>query len=727
MNLSKQQKRDFKGIVLSIAVFISLSIVFAYDGFKQMEWLADDFKTQHLREGKTTDDQVVILLVDEASLGAMDSILGRWPWPRSVWADVLEYMSMGGAASVAYDILFTESSLGSMHERESEHDLAFVQISQESGIATHAMQLLFDDNNPDANKPLPDIFDRFSIPNVKGIPPSQNDTFYIPFEGLYQAARNMAVVEFSPDSDGDYRRTNLFRDYQGQFYPVLSTATLMDILNIQSVEQDSEAHRMKINDMVVPLDRDNHYQVNFYENFETYSIASVLASIARMREGDLESVYTNERLVPPDVFADKIVFIGTSAVGLEDMKSTPMDARWPGVFLHASIVSNLLQQDFIYQVKSYWVYLAMFLLSMLTALAVLSHTSITLQLAYPSSLLVLYLVGNIALQHYFSLQMDVVAPVMTVFATWLVVNGYLSATEGREKKRVRTMLAQYVSPAALNSVLDNYEDQISAEIGKKEEMSVVFSDIRGFTSISENLSAEEVVKLLNIHLDAMTKVTFHHGGTMDKFIGDATMAFWGAPLPDPDHPLHATQAAIAMYRAVVEVNQELAALRIPKISIGVGVNTGQVVLGNIGSSQKLDYTVIGDSVNLGARLEGLTKEYGVGVLVSEFTREHIYRQIPCALIDLVRVKGKDEPVKIYFPLGLDTDENYLNHLDAVKLCEEAFKLYHQKRFSQANQLFQRLPDEYFGRFKQIYEARCVAYLKVPPGKSWDGVFTLTTK
>lgn len=728
MTLNKQQKRDLKGLVLGFFVFVVVAIIYSQNGFRQLEWLADDFKTQLLRSDARADDQVIVLLVDEASLSSMEEIVGRWPWPRSVWADVLEYMSMGGAKSVAYDILFTERSAGSMQGGESEHDGALIEASADSGIATHAMQLLHDPSNPDKNRPLPSIFpEKFALNDVSGIPETQNDTFYIPFQGLYQSAAHMAVVEFSPDEDGDYRRTNLFRDYHGAYYPVLSTASLMQPLNIQKVVQDSAQHLMYIDDIAIPLDRDNHYQVNFYKHFESFSIATVLASVSQLRQGNTEVLYTDPRLVSPEVFQNKIVLIGTSAVGLEDMKSTPINARWPGVFLHASIVSNILKRDFIYPVKIQWVYVAILLSALLTTMVVLAHGSLLLQVIYPAALAGLYVGGNISIQHYFALQLDMVAPVATIFITWLVIGGYLSATEGREKRRVRAMLAQYVSPAALNSVLDNYEDQIQAEIGKEEEMSVVFSDIRGFTTISEGLSPAEVVKLLNIHLDAMTTVTFDHGGTMDKFIGDATMAFWGAPLPDAEHALHATQAAIHMHRALSEVNATLATHGINPINIGVGVNTGRVILGNIGSSQKLDYTVIGDAVNLGSRLEGLTKPYGVGVLVSEFTQAFIKDRIPCALIDMVRVKGKNEPVKIYAPIADMTDEDIEYKWQLVTQCAQGFELYHHREFEKAKVLFNQLPDDPFATFKAIYLERCDAYLLEPPADDWDGVFTLTSK
>lgn len=728
MTLTKQRKRDLKGLSLSLIVALIMSLLFWQESFRELEWLADDVKTQLLRADTKANEDIVVLLVDEAALSSMEDLVGRWPWPRSIWADVLEYLAMGGAQSVGFDILFTESSAGNLQGGFSEHDQALIDMSEQSQLATHSMQLLEDSSNPYADRPLPPIFtERFAMPAVEGMTPRQNDTFYIPFEGLYQAAQHMAVVEFSPDSDGDYRRTRLFREYQGHYYPVLSMAILRNRYSMEQVQQNNELNQLRLDDLVVPLDREHNYQVNFYQHFESYSLSSVLASIAKLRQGDLESLYQDPNLVPPDAFENKIILIGSSAVGLKDLKSTPMNARWPGVFLHASIASNIIEQDFIYPVSVVWTYATIFLLAILTGLVILAHGALTLQILYPALLALIYSGFNIGLQSIYAWQIAWVAPVLTVFFTWLIISAYLSATEGREKKRVRAMLAQYVSPAALHTVLDNYEDQIQAEIGKEEEMSVVFSDVRSFTTISEGLKPAEVVKLLNIHLDAMTQVTFDHGGTMDKFIGDATMAFWGAPLPDAQHALHATQAAIAMSRAMEQVNAELAEHGINPIAIGVGVNTGRVILGNIGSSQKLDYTVIGDAVNLGSRLEGLTKQYGVKVLISEFTQEVVAQHIPCALVDMVRVKGKNKPVKIYAPLGVPGDSDRADQLHWVGLCQLGFDFYHQQKFTQAQAVFAKLPENPFAMLKQIYQLRCEAYLVNPPDQGWDGVYTLTTK
>lgn len=725
--LTKPQRRLLHGGVLAFIVSIAMTIIFLLGGFTQLEWQLDDAKTKLLRSEATANPQVVVLLVDEASLLTLEPIVGRWPWPRSVWADVLEFMTMGGAQGVAFDILFTEREL-LKDQSQSEHDLAFIESTRESGIATHSIQLLHDPSNPTPNRPLPDIFkNKFAIPTTIGLKSSQNNTRYIPFKGLYENAKHIGVVEFSPDSDGVYRRTRLFRDFMGDFYPVLSVAPLMDQLNIQQIEQTTKPPLLKLGGLSLPLDREGFYEVNFYEHFTTYSIGSVLASITQLRQGNLEALYTDPRLLNPEKFANKFVFIGTSAVGLEDMKTTPLESRWPGVFLHASIASNLLDQDFVYQVPASWVLVSIFLLAFLTMRLAIFQDAILLQTIYPLLLASLMLISGFWLQASFAMNWDLTPLLSTILITWLMTSGYLSATEGREKRRVRNMLSQYVSPSALNMVLDNYQDQIQAEVGKEEEMTVVFSDIRSFTTLSESLSPREVVTLLNIHLDAMTQVTFDFKGTIDKFIGDATMAFWGAPLPDPQHALHASRAMIHMTRKVDEVNQTLTEKGLPNIKIGVGGNTGSVILGNIGSSQKLDYTVIGDAVNLGSRLEGLTKQYGLKLLISEFTWKAIHQQIPCALIDQVKVKGKNKPVKIYLPLADLDDPDIEAAFELAAFCQQAFDAYHARHFRRANQIFQQLPDDPFIHFKALYDQRCKAYLETPPPDEWDGVFTLTTK
>ncbi len=726
----KQSKNSIQAIhasLIALLVFLLISSLFYFKALQSLEWSVDDYKMELLQQDSTANKEILILLVDEATLQAMDPIVGAWPWQRSVWADLLEYLSLAGAGSVAFDILFTERR-GITEERSlGLEDIAFADLTKDSGMVTHAMVLTNNPHNINPNMPLPPFLMKFKVNKVSGFPASNNNSYFLPYTPLYKGADQIGVVEFSPDNDGVYRRTKLFRGYQGNFFPVLSTAVLMDKIGIQHVVNDEKNRTISIDSLKIPLDREGSYQVKFYENFESISLASVFASISKMKGGDIESLYTDPNLTPPEIFTNKIIFIGTSAIGLEDLKTTPIEARWPGVYLHASITANLLDKDFIYQIDYHWVYLIILVMSLLITILVLSQKSIFLQIIYPALLIILFVLFNIFSQYQWGFQMDLIPPLLAMVLNWMLISAYIAGTEGRDKKQVRNMMAQYVSPAALASVLDNYEGVAKAGEGSEERMSIVFSDIRGFTTISEGLQASEVVKMLNIHLEAMTQVTFDYGGTMDKFIGDATMAFWGAPLPDEQHALHATQAAMKMYSSMESVNKLLAKEGLKPINIGVGVNTGKVILGNIGSSQKLDYTVIGDAVNLGARLEGLTKQYGVGLLISEFTRADIYQDIPCMLIDMVKVKGKQEPVKIYIPLGNIKDADLTNKFDMVNQAEQAFALYHQQKFTAAANLFKELPDDGLLTFKALYKQRCEDYIKQPPEEDWDGVFSLTTK
>ncbi|MBI3777186.1 MAG: adenylate/guanylate cyclase domain-containing protein, partial [Gammaproteobacteria bacterium] len=293
-----------------------------------------------------------------------------------------------------------------------------------------------------------------------------------------------------------------------------------------------------------------------------------------------------------------------------------------------------------------------------------------------------------------------------------------------DKRRVRRVLAQYVSPAVLAEVVDKYENYLSAEVGLRTNITVLFSDIRNFTRLSESLAPETVVEMLNVFFSAMTDVLFAHHATIDKFIGDAIMAFWGAPVRDEQHAQRAVRAALGMLQALVDVNTRLAERGIAPISIGIGINTGDAVLGNIGSEKKLAYTAIGDNVNLAARLEGLTKTYGCPVLITENTRAQVCAEFPCRLVDSVRVMGKTHAIRVYAPLGVTNAEEITA---AHALCEttaRAFELYRQRQWCNARALYETLPP---GRLRELFIARCHDYELIPPAADWDGVCTLDSK
>jgi adenylate cyclase len=360
-----------------------------------------------------------------------------------------------------------------------------------------------------------------------------------------------------------------------------------------------------------------------------------------------------------------------------------------------------------------------------TILSIFATSRIFLQLSVPVAFSLCY--GALAFWLFGKgYVLDMAAPLVAVALSLVSTYGFLMFTEGREKRRIRAMFGQYVSPAILAELVDTRRDQLRAEVGARERLSILFSDLRGFTSLSENLAAEQVVELLNIHFSAMSEIVFRHQGTLDKFIGDAVMAFWGAPIRLPDHAQHAVRAALKMARAMKEVNETLATRGFPPIDTGLGVNTGEVVLGNIGSEHKLNYTVIGDHVNLSSRLEGLTKQYGCQIIISEYTYMELNGTIPCAVIDLVRVKGKQVPIRLFQPLAHPEDSaSDIEHAVAVaELIERAFDCYLQRRFEEAESHYAQLPESLL---REIFLARCRMYRETPPPSHWDGVYTLTTK
>jgi adenylate cyclase len=323
---------------------------------------------------------------------------------------------------------------------------------------------------------------------------------------------------------------------------------------------------------------------------------------------------------------------------------------------------------------------------------------------------------------------EMAAPLLGIVVTAFVLWAFIAATEGRDKRRVRAMFSQYVSPAVLDQLTDGRHSVVQAEVGQMERLTVLFSDVRGFTSISENLKPNQVVELLNMHFSVMSEIIFRHNGTLDKFIGDAIMAFWGAPIRVEQHAEQAVRAAIEMERGLVEVNRQLAACAYPGIAIGIGLNTGDSILGNIGSQRKLDYTVIGDTVNIASRLEGLTKLYGQGTVISEYTMSELPTSFPCAVLDLVRVKGKIHPLGIYAPLALPEDEPQAlqQSWQLVEQINKAFAAYRGQHWDEAIALYRQLPNSQ-DVLASLFIARCTEYKKNGPGADWDGAYTMTSK
>jgi len=593
------------------------------------------------------------------------------------------------------------------------------------------VQLVRDDeddyNRTLLGRPLPDDFvARFALPRIGAGGDHGNNNYYLPFPELVEASRGVGVVEFSPDRDGVYRRTRLIRHYGEAAFPTLSLAGLLD--RYEPLGERPGELLLQGKDGTtrqVPLLADENYLIKMYQEFPIYSMSGLLASMQRLLQGELSDLPLD-----PALFADKVVYVGASAVGVEDLKTTALGRLAPGVLLHASIYANIIQNDFLRTLPHWGDVAITAVLALIVAALVLLNARPGVQTGGPLLLLLLFLP---AIQFAYSqnLVLTVATPLFAMGCSWIGAYAWVSATEGRDKRKIRRMLGQYVSPAILESVVDRSKAGVlRAEVGSRENLTILFSDIRGFTSLSESLPAEQVVELLNGYFSVMVDIIFQRQGTLDKFIGDAIMAFWGAPLKADDHPLRGVLAALEMRDGLVQYNAELVERGLRPLAIGIGLHTGEMILGNIGSEKKLDYTVIGDNVNLGSRLEGLTKAYGCSVIISETVEVAVRETILCRMVDNVRVKGKKLPVRIYEPLALpESESEVLEALAHLKqLTDAAFERYLERDWEGAKKgygdvLAQRPGDA----LATLFIERCTHYQQEEPPAEWDGVFTLLTK
>ncbi len=633
-------------LIFTLVFLITISCYVA-GIFEKPEYFIYDTKSRLFRADKVPPKNIKVILVDDASLKALEGVAGRWPWPRAIWADLIEFLSMGGARAVLFDIMFTERS----SVQDNVNDLALGQATQASQNIYHSMLInrwdADDDRriNSELGQPMPEEFIRsYSVKKVSGSlvvrPGTENNDFALPIEPLRVASKGVAVVEFAADNDGVLRRTRPLREYQGKYFPVLGIAPFIQ----DDTEVVLERNSIRIGDRTIPTDENGNYLINMYsiEKMSPYSIGGIFASLQKIKKGEIEDL-----LVSPEEFKDCVVFIGASAVGTKDLKPTPLSPSTPGVLFHVSLTGNYLQNDFLKPADRKLTYLSIFLGAFLAPWMVFYSKRFLLRAVFPFAILVLY-VGFSFLAFKSNTLIDTIPFVFSTVTSSFLSFGYVTFTEAAEKRRVSHLFSQYVSKDVLNEVLHNYKEYMKSSAGQKVELTVLFSDIRGFTTMSETTPPEKIVEMLNVHFSVMADIILKHKGTIDKYIGDAIMAFWGAPVRTDDHPELAVLAAREMLQGLEQVNAILKERGFEHpVKIGIGINTGVATIGEIGSEKKKNYTIVGDTVNLASRLESITKEYGSPLIFSEFTYEKIKDKIDGKLLGNVKVKGREQPVTIY--------------------------------------------------------------------------------
>lgn len=640
-----------------------------------------DRATDRFFLSRAPDPSIVIVAIDDASI----TRIGRWPWDRKVHADLIRKLKDAGAAVIGYDVNFPEP-------QDEANDSALAQVIRDAGqvVLPIELSLVF--------KPSVITYDPQAV--------------VVSISELAGAAAKTGHANPSPDTDGVVRRVPLqVRDPEGTSFV---SAFAFEIARLAQRAPALES---------IPLDRLGRSLINFpgpaRQTFKTVAAADVL------QDG-----------VDAAVFKDKIVLVGSTAPDLHDEQITPTSfgIPMPGVEIHASLLDTLLSRRWLRPVPPWS------MSALLVALGLLMGFLIPMIRARWSGgiFLVLWLAILVASFLWFDRGwiIDIVWPTLVLGAGYAAVTLERRITAERERRELKAAFSRYVSASVVESIL---KDPSKLELGgERKEMTVLFSDIRGFTSISERLTPEHLVEVLNRYLNRMTEIVFAHEGVLDKYIGDAVMAFWNAPFDQPDHALRAVRTALAMRDVLDEMNASQSfgdfaphssgEGRMPlELRIGLGVNTGDMVVGNVGGKERFDYTVIGDNVNLASRLESLTKEYGAGILITEKTYKQVHQQVLARRLDKVAVKGKKEPVLIYEAVDLKSKATK-EEKALVNDFEAALDAYFARDFAGAvkkcDEILARVVAD--GPTKLLRE-RAAHFIEEPPPSDWIGTWVYTKK
>ena len=629
--------------------------------FELAELRTYDWRLTHTARPETARKDIALIEIDEYSLRSLQPNAGRWPWPRAVHSMLIDYLARAPAKVIAYDVVFSDADTrrgfdfggSTMSGAESDQMLA-------DSVKAAGNVILVADASYDAeveDQALPDTGYPLDVPGIyelRGVLP--------PFRMLADAASGLGHNRFVLDPDGPLRHTIPFVRTHHRVVPSLGVSAALRVAGIRPQDMRLDGTLLRYRDRVMPL---SPRQVKASDgvlrflwgpiNFRGPALLDDLKSRTYPTYSFFDLLYSEEQIlgkqtpkIDPAVFRDKIVFIGVTAAGLFDVFETPFsNGKMPGVQIHAAAADDILSNRFIREASR------SVRIATVTGAAVfigLIATTLPAWWATAAAAVCLAVLSWIATRlfgdgYWLNLSQPVLASSFALFGGV----AYQYFVEGREKRKMKKLFGQYVSKDVYERLVAN--PALARLGGQRREMTVLFSDIRGFTTVSEQGQPEEIVGMLNEYFTRMVDIVFAHKGTLDKFVGDMVMALFGAPLDDPHHADHAVEAALDMIEALAELNARWKAEGRPELDIGIGVNTGPMIAGNIGSEAIMSYTVIGDAVNLGSRLESLNKQYGTRIIISEATRERLSRPYQLRPLGDVVVKGKTQPVAIYEVAG----------------------------------------------------------------------------
>ncbi len=731
-------------LVILLAMLVDTSGLYKYPILSKLENWTYDARLNFTRPN-TIDDKVVIVDIDETSLVKV----GRFPWKRDILGELVGNLyDHYQIKTMGFDIIFAEkdessglAAFNKLAQNELKNDRKYLEtleklrpsleydeifaknIRGKNIVMGYYFKTSLQGDEEQETGLLPSAITKMDSEWGQRLPINKAAGYSGNIDILQQAAQAGGYFD-NPfvDLDGVFRRVPLVQSYNQSLYASLALATTQSALGNPNIElivetagkkngQDYYAlESLNLGDYKIPVDHNGAVYVPY--RGLAHSFPYVPAHKVLDKSADMS------------VLKDKIILVGTSAPGLLDLRSTPVQNVYPGVEVHANIISGILNNTI--KQKPAWTIGYEFLLLILVAAA----TSVVLMFLSPinaalSSLIItsIVIVGTMAGWNQ-GLILPLASPISLIALLFILYMTYGFFIESRSKRLLANTFGQYIPPELVDEMVDT-NAEFSLE-GESREMTVLFSDVRGFTTISEGLDPKELTQLMNAILTPMTRVIHKNRGTIDKYMGDAIMAFWGAPLHDPEHARHALYAAFDMMAELRIMQKEFKEKGWPPINVGIGLNTGVMNVGNMGSEFRVAYTVLGDAVNLGSRLEGLTKNYGVDIIVSETTRDAV-SEFVFKELDLVKVKGKNEPVAIFNPIGHKNDVDKAITAE-ISRYKQALRVYRQQNWDKAEMDFFNLSQSFPDcLLYQEYLNRIANYRMNPPGDDWDGVYTHTSK
>lgn len=727
--------------------------------FDRLEALAYDARLTLTMPG-TVDDRIVIVDIDERSLSPRDEGgEGRWPWPRNRIALMVDNLfEKYGAAMVGFDVVFAEPDESSGLNVLRDLGKTYFKDDDrfQSALTRLEPQLSYDRVFAERMHQRPVVLGYYFSPEqraaVSGVLPAPvlpAGTFAgknIPFYSGHGYGANIPELvkaaagagHFNPftDPDGVSRRVPMLAEYKGAYYEPLSLAMVRVLLGMtDAAKRKSDTIALP---KVVPGYPADAIWTRGYQGLEWLQVGPLRIPVDdrvtalvpyRGKQGSFKYLSATDVIrgkTDPADLRGKIVLVGTTAPGLFDLRSTPVASVYPGVEIHANLIAGMLDQSI--KQKPPYVLGAEIVLLLITGVAMTFLLPLLTPIKQGLStgiVLIAVVAFNVWIFHAGNLVLPLATGLLMILVLFTFSMAYGFFVEARGKRQITGLFGQYVPPELVDEMAKNPE-HFSMD-PESREMTVLFSDVRGFTTISEGLDPKELSSLMNEFLTPLTEVIYSHRGTIDKYMGDAIMAFWGAPLPAADHARQGILAGLQMHRKLAELQPHFRSRNWPEIRIGVGLNTGRMSVGNMGSRIRLAYTVMGDAVNLASRLEGITKEYGAPIVVGETTRNLTTHDFVFRELDRVRVKGKLEPVAIFEPIGVAGDVDKRT-LDELKLFNQALKLYRAQDWDMAElQLINLLKLSPESKLYQLYLDRVVYYREHPPGRDWDGAFTFEHK